>query len=572
VIKFTSEEQLTDKGFRRQVIKEIIYSEENIERRAQALRRHEIYRDQNKKWVMQAIEKEGFKAETVEQMRNRATNISIARKIVNKLAQTYVGGVERKIGDEPSGDGVNQDQESLDELVDELDFNTKMKKADRFRQLFKNSLVGCYPVLGARETKLALTGDQKKKNCLKVKVLAPWEYDAIEDPNDMEKPAVIIISDFPERRDLLQSDTAAGAQGIRSATDLTQVSDGVDQTIADRPEDKGQVNRQFIWWSDTYHFTTDIKGEIVVGMSPPDGLNPINVLPWVMISDDQDGNFWAQGGDDVIEGSLLINKKMTDINFITFVQGWGQMVIAAENIPKKLIGGPDNAFLFEKTVGGGDVQVFFATSNPPIDAWLETVRTALALLLSTNNLSVRSIATTMDVANAASGVVLMIENSEILSEATDVQETFRDKEPEIWEIVRLWHEKYSKNNWLVECLQEIKPLTTSDVSIKFMQIKPPMSEKEKLEDLKLRKDLGIATLKDLLKKDNPDLTDAELDEKVKELEGDQVKAAALVADHMKKLQDSGVKNGTNQPDNQTPHDQSPPNGNATQPTAKVPPQ
>jgi hypothetical protein len=134
MIKFTDESQILNEEFRRLVLKTIVNGEEQLERKAQALRRHEIFRDQNKKWVMEAIRKEGFKAETVEQMRNRATNISVCSKIVKKLAQTYIGGVERTVGepiiitDKNTGRATklpNQDQKSIEALVDELDFNTK---------------------------------------------------------------------------------------------------------------------------------------------------------------------------------------------------------------------------------------------------------------------------------------------------------------------------------------------------------------------------------------------------------------------------------------------------------------
>ena len=45
-----------------------------------------------------------------------------------------------------------------------------------------------------------------------------------------------------------------------------------------------------------------------------------------------------------------------------------------------------------------------------------------------------------------------------------------------------------------------------------------MTEKEKLEVMQMRKDLGLDTEKDLLKKDNPDLTDEEIDAKLQQID------------------------------------------------------
>lgn len=554
--KFTDESQLLNEAFRKEVLKEIVNGRENLERKAQALRRHEIFRDQNKKWVMEAIKKEGFKPETVEQMRNRATNINVCGKIVKKLAQTYIGGVDRSVGepvtakDEKTGKQIklpNPDQKSIEALVDELDFNTHMKTCDQYRQLQRNALIGCIPIKDTRATREARG---VPKYCLTMKVLSPWQYDVIEDPNDREELAVVILTDFPERIDFAndsRTDLESGAQGMRtSGTVRSGPGDGIDQIIADSPEDQNSDKRTFIWWSDSFHFTTDINGRIIGAASPADILNPIRRLPWVNIATGQDGSFWAQGGDDVVETSLLINKKLTDVNFISFVQGWGQMVIAAMDIPKKLVGGPDNAFVFEKKDPTETVQVEYASSNPPIEAWLETVRMILALVLSTNDLSPRNIAAKLDATTAPSGIALMIENSEVMADMKDVQELFRDKEPEVWEIIRDWHTMFATNNWLEKDQQDIPTFKDADVNLKFLQMKTPISEKDKLEEMKLRKDLGIATLVDLLRQDNPDLTEEEAQTKAEELMAEKKKMAEFVTNQAIGGQNSGIKNGNGQ--------------------------
>lgn len=546
MIPFYTEDQLLSIEFRKMVIDQIVYSDENLERKAQELRKYEIYNDQNSKWVMLAIEKEGYKPETFAQMRNRASNISVCRKIVNKKAAIYNGGVDRKVGEPlkfPDGKTVpNPDQVSVDALADELDFNTYMKQANAYLELHKNCIVGCVPVLDSRET--TQSGAPKYK--LKMQVKSPWQYDVIPDPHDYTRPAVIILSEFPERIDLnTPDDIQDGIRGVRRAAGFNSSNaDGIDQTIANSPEDRDQKekDRRFIWWSDQYHFTTDIKGNFIGVKNPTDIFNPIRKNPWENLAAKQTDGFWARGGEDIVETSILVNKKMTDVNFIAFVQGWGQLVIDAEKVPKKLVGGPDNALIFERTVGGQPSTVYFATSNPPIEAWLETIRMTLALVLSTNNLSSRSVATRLDNANAASGISIMIENSEITSDLKDSQELFRDMEPCLWETVRLWHQLYASNNWLCKDQQAIETFNNSDVNLKFIESHLPVTEKERLEELKLRKELGIATLKDLIKSENPDLSDDEINSKIEEIIQEKGKMAAMVSNQI----DTGLKNGDNQ--------------------------
>jgi len=512
-------DMILEEKFRKEVISDMIDDQENLLRKIRELRKHDIYRDKNSKWVMDAIQKESFRQVTIEQMRNRASNISICRKIVNKLARAYIGGVLREVKTEG-------DQESIDKLERELDVTTHMKKADRYRQLFRNTLVGVIPNPSNRESREA----KSTKWDLEMRVLAPWEYDVLEDNFDHTKPRVVILTDFPERY-RFQSDFQSliqGAAGVRTrdpSASSRERGDRSEQHIADSPEDAGtdEKHRRFIWWSDEYHFTTDNTGAIVDVPSKDAATfreqvtNPIGLLPWENIAGDQDGQYWAQGGEDVTDGSILINKILTDVNFITFIQGWGQLVISAKDVPKKIKGGPDNAFIFDIQEGDPVPQVFYATSNPPIQGWLDTIMTTLAMILSTNNLSVRNIATKLDAATAASGIALLIENSESLDDIRNLQEMYRDKEPQIWEILRRWHELFAKPDALVKNLQEINPFKDADVRLKFNEFRAPISEKEKLEEIKIRKELGINSMAELLMKDNPDLSEDEAKERIKKL-------------------------------------------------------
>ena len=509
-----SQDRIVDEAFRAKVIDEMIDNQENLDRRTANLRKHEIYRDKNAKWVIAALHHEEFDPAVRCQMENRVSDISICRKIINKLAVTYNTGVVRTVEDQNS-------QESINALEGEMDINTAMKKVDRYRQLFSNAMLHPVPVKNTRQSNLSGT----PKYDLKLKVLSPWEYDVIEDPNDLTKPQVVILSDFPERfRSQGASDRGAAGKRPFPGAILTE-GDRIDQAIADSPSDKGvdDDKREFIWWSDNWHFTTNSQGLIInVPFPEKTGVdqirNPIGYLPFTNVTRDQDCHFWAQGGDDVPDISILINKIMTDINFITYLQGWGQLVISGKDIPNKLTGGPGKAFVFQQKDGDPTPQVFYATSNPPIAAWLETAKAQLAMLLSTNNLSVRQIATNLDVSTAASGIALMIENSELLGNTEDLQQLYRDKEPEMWEIIRRWHEFYWDRKALTEDFQSINKFVDSDVKLHWPRMRTPITEREKLEEIKLRKELKISTPIELLQKDDPDLTDSEAEEKLKELE------------------------------------------------------
>lgn len=499
--KLKSEDDILDPNFRAKVIAEILGSE-NKNRKMRELRKYEIYKDKTRKWVIESLTKE-LAPETIAQMENRAANISVCRKIVNKLARCYVAGVSRKLPDDTS-------QESVDLLVDELDFNTVMRKAERFLQLFKNTMIQVYP-------EICETEEDGQKFEIETRVLPPFLYDVIEDPKDKEKAAIVILTEFVERNQFVEQTLQPGTDGRNNKGLIPQfdVGNKKDDIIADEPEDSGRgPKRTFIWWSKSYHFTTDQGGEIIPDLSPEDQANPILKLPFVNLADDQDGQFWAMGGEDLIEGSILVNVLLTDLFGISNAQGWGQMVIKGKNLPKIIQGGPHRAIMLEYDDGDPVPDVNFQSSNPPLDAWMRMVEQYVALLLSTNDLAPASVSGKLDANTFPSGIAMLIEQSEATAATEDKQKIFQDAEPEIWELVRAWHELYFDMGILEEDFAAIPKFPSADVGLHFQASKPVVSETEKIANLKARSDLGLASKLDLIKLDNPDLTDEEAETKL----------------------------------------------------------
>ncbi|NOS67172.1 MAG: hypothetical protein HOO67_02295, partial [Candidatus Peribacteraceae bacterium] len=616
--KLLKDEQLLDVAFRKKVITEITAGE-NVTRKNLALRKQEIYKDQVRKWVIEALSKE-FSPETVKQMENRAANISVLKKIVNKLAKSYNNGVDRTIpkvldsadevlpvvktiplddtapaspeaqavggpaqapgdaavpapkaspspkapvaqapaktapiakadtaqpgvtaptldGTDPMTDLLNA-EEQLGDGTDSIDpetlaiqewakvtkLDSAMKKVDRYTELHRNCTLQVIPEVVTRESE----GDAKKY-CLKLRVLAPHSYDVIEDVNDNEVPRVYILTDFVERNQLSErfiTDSATQDGRSNGITPLFSKGNGKDEIIADGKDDKGTNVRTFIWWNEKFHFTTDKNGEIITALSPSDNLNPIQMLPFVNFALDQDGSFWAEGGDDLVEGAILTNVLITDMLTIANTQGWGQLVLTGkkDSIPKKIVGGPHNAFIFTYDEGDPEPKATYATANAPIEVWMRMIEQYVALLLSTNDLSVSTVSAKLDVATFPSGIAQVIDQSESTGSVEDKQQMYREKEPEVFTVIQAWGNLLREKDSLAEKLDELPELEDTCVHLKFNSAKPVVSEKEKLETLKVRKDLGISTMIDLIKLDNSELTDKEAEFKALELAAEKLNA------------------------------------------------
>jgi len=240
-MKMSNEDQLLDMQFRMQVLKEI-QDPENIERKRQARKRTEMFKDKTGMYVLEQLQRE-LDPETVEEMRTRVSNISILKKIINKKARVYKNGVSRQ-------SDINQDQ--IDAAVDTLDLNQKYKKSNRYLELHKNTAIYSFPYPDPIDP---------SKWRIAVRVLDPTMYDVLEDSVNPEVARAYVYGYFVDSNVI----HSAQPDQTRNVAKLESMSTGnnKDEIIADNPRDEYKDNIRFVWWSAKYHFTTDGHGEII---------------------------------------------------------------------------------------------------------------------------------------------------------------------------------------------------------------------------------------------------------------------------------------------------------------------
>ena len=497
-MQLQDEQQLLDITFRKQVIKDIL-SDENQERKREMKKRYDILKDGTKKFVMERMEKE-LSPETFEEVKFRASNISLFRKIVDKKAMVYKEGAKRNAEAEEYAEFVG-------EYVDQLNHNSKMKKTNKYLEAFRNCI---YMILPYKDPHT-----QKMK--LRSQVLAPYLYDIIEDQENREIPRVLVLSYQSNEPEIMMKEPGqSGKRGPQSTTGNYRSSDGVDQSIADSPDD-GNDPREFVFWSTNFHFTCDRKGNIIPGKQEDDLSNPIKTLPFVNFAKDQDGQFWAVGGDDLIEGAILVNTLLTDMHFIAKMQGMGIFYLIGKNIPKTLKIGPSDAIIMEKREEDPDAQIGFASSNPPLDAHMKMIEQYIALLLSTNNLEPGTIKGELSATSAASGIQEMIRKSENMDDIEDQRETYRDNEPLIFDIISRWHNLLFERGVIDDELKMLGSIVPEKIRLEFTESNQFMTEKDKLDVIEKRLELGLDTMIDAVMRDNPDLTKEQAEDKLKEL-------------------------------------------------------
>jgi hypothetical protein len=526
-MKIKSESELLKPEVRKRIIEEI-QGRENQIRKYQAYKRYQCYKDKTNHYVVELLLRQ-FDQTTVEEMRYALSNISIVKKVIDKLARVYSNGVERTIsGDENA-------TKKLKELEKKLDVNTAVKKANRFLKLEKNVdlFVKPCPVYDLNNI---------VKWTAKLEAYLPFLYDVVEDQYDRTKAMCMILSDYTP-----PSTSLANMDGKRSPIsplpDLggLQTTDGKDGTLADNPKDQKQdsLNRKtFIFWSKNFHFTCDESGAIIPDTTNAKNENPLKVFNHINFAIDQDGSFWAEGGDDLIDGAILINALITHTTHVGTVQGYGQFYMTGENLPRSIKVGPTKAIIAEyKKDEQAKPEMGFLNANPQLDSLRGLIEMYIALYLTTNNLSTSGVSTQLSGgATLPSGIALILDKAESLEDIQDQRQVFIDKEPDMWEAINQVLKTYGDAN----LVDELKGLQLPDdfkknFNIKFHDPTPIMSEAEKLGNMRLRQEMGIDTMISLMMKDDPSLSEEQAEEKLKKLIGQRLKEKMLEQNAMKEL-------------------------------------
>ncbi len=497
MIRVMEESQVVaDPALRKKIIMDI-NSPENCARKDEAYRRHLCYKDNTKHYVLTELLKQ-FDPTTVLEMNYSLSNLSLGRKIIDKLARVYSNGVQRKVEPETA-------QEALDEVAKLVDMNRTMKRTNRYLRAHHNTIVGVLPCPYYDNGSVTYE--------IKVQAFQPHLYDVIENPHDREKPMFIILSNY--KPTVAQGYVPDAASRGNNSAKVAPVSDGKDQSVADKKEDEN--NEQYIWWSKKYHFTTNAKGEIIKlpGQLKIDINNPIQDMTFVNFALDQEGSFWAEGGDDIFDGAVRVNCMITNMDHIGVNQGYGQFWMKGKNLPKNVKAGVNKAILLEQdSKEDPEMSIGFASSNPKLQELKDQVVMYVALLLTTNNLSTRSVSTQLGSGqDFASGISLIIDKAESIEDVQDQRDIFEKNEPEIFKKIQKWQAVYK--NSLTESYKKYLLPNDFKLSLKFNDARPIMSEKEKLEVIKLRKELGINRAIELLMIDDPSLTEKQAEERLK---------------------------------------------------------
>lgn len=438
--------------------------------RMQDYKRWLMFNGSTEEIIKEAISREYAKPETVEELSARLIPINFTNKIITKLAGVYTQEPLRR-----ASDGNVSDTELLEQYIEEMCLNQRMKEANRYFKLFKRNLMEVY---------VDDEGEPYVRN-LPRHTYEVFSYSSLT-PN---RPDVVV-------------------KIVRDDRDL--------------------MKQVLHIWSSESNFATNGNGDIIMQPDNPEGLNTYGTLPFIYINE---SSFSTDPipDDDLMRMSIALPVILTDICWATKYQSNSILWTLGDvgTIPSS----PNSVVAMNFGPDGQEPKIGQIKPEVDTDKVISMVQTLVALLLSTKNLSTSTVQAQLTTQNVASGISKMIDNAESVEDKKDQQEYFRKAEHELWELIAenmipAWraagmlspefNKEFSKN---------------FEVDVFFTEPKVMTSEKEQIEISEMRLKAGFSTLRMELEAIYPQLNREQVEELALEIEAEnQNKQATFLSD------------------------------------------
>lgn len=415
---------LKDEAVRKKIIQEI-KGEENKKRKAESLRRFEVFCERQDRYVIEKLESE-FSSKTVQDMR-KVLSINLCPRIINQLANIYVNEPVREFSET-----TDQQKETLNHIYEDAKADTKMLLANKYYKL--NDQCAIQVVV--------------KDGVFKIKVMLPHQYDVIPQEDDVEKPYAYIVSVFDKFEYLsTNNDSDLANPGVGGfSLKSKELLDGQNQTVADSEDYKASLERYEVW-TDELNFIMDGAGNIVSG---EDILNPIGSLPFVDIAGEKDSEFFVRRGNGIVNFAIDFAAQLSDVANIIRLQGYAQAIVYADKQPQNMTVGPNHILFMQIDPNRPDVVPKFEFANPgsDLESAQKFLEMTLRLFLTSKGIDPKAITGTGDAQSFTSGLERLLSMIDKFEASRSDINLFKCAEREINDIILKWIEAYQGTDLL----------------------------------------------------------------------------------------------------------------------------
>jgi hypothetical protein len=487
---------ILDKDTIKQIVAEITDMPEK-NRRAEMLRRHTMYKDGGKVFLIDQVRKE-FNEDAVKEM--RLCPINVLKKIINMKSMVYKKSPIRRC--------MNPDDQVLVEYyADELSLDIKMQKANRFYNLFANC-------------EIYVRKDEDGDLCLDI--IPPYLYSLSSNPMDLNKIDAKIFSAFSDQSEMTVQKDLPSATGVGLFnTDKSYVSNEK-KVSTDGVRSTKDYIRYMIWTAENY-CVTDYKGN-VIDAADEDLTNPIGMIPSVTLAKDRDNETYSTVGADIPDLTLTIQMGWSDLNSIAKHQGYSLLTMTGPEAPEKMVMGLNRVIWMKTKPDEPTPTISYVTAASPLAEYKDLLVEQLAMLLSSNDLNPQSVGGTFSAngSGATSGFHAMINSSDTIEAINMDKPVLKNAEEELWEIIVRYHNYLFDAGQLTDEAKALGKFSEDfEIDIRFPDVRPMQSETDMMAIIKEQMALGILSKKQALQKLNPDMTDEQIDQLMTDIAGER---------------------------------------------------
>lgn len=474
-----------DKKLVEQILSEIDGTEER-ERRQQNFQAFQVYSGNLRPYVEQELQRtrpDSWKYYTI-------SNVSVSRMVTNKLSKAYSLPPKRSVGSDAKND-------RLDEIYQEADANRQFQEFDINFNRDKHCL---YWVNW-------LNSEQKYH----FMALAGYEWSIFRD-KDSGKLEMVVLN-YPDTT--ITSGAANRAAG--------SFADGLPQFISESQIDSAASDKVYAIWTKDQHVAVvertsnvvtpqgkQIKKSIDYLDIPgnPNNENPLGIIPFVYLSKDTSVDFPTT--NPLTEQTITFNALWSELLTAANLQGTSIMTLSYD---AKLSGKMDTLqgsmtsvveLIQPSDPDAKATEANFISPSPDLSGQKETYLNYLRMVLAEHGItSSQGLDGSMETFN--SGLERLIAQSDQQQIINQNQMLFSELEKNCFEIVKAIEREVLNSTTFSE---------SDELTVIYPKPKVMISDKETLENIKLRIDLGLIEKFEALMILDPNMSENEAKEKL----------------------------------------------------------
>ena len=439
-----------------------------------------VFEGQLKREIEYSLSQEILSPSALKRCLQRIPSINVMKKATDKLSKVYIEAPIR-LADSP------KDIELMDNIVKISELDTTMMHSNQLMNAMNSCAIEPY-----------LDGREQKIRTIPNHLFLPYS----DDPSNPLKMTVFI--------------KLLGSEQVKDYT--TTAKDG---TNIEETKRNIRVVNIYQAFSDEEVIIFDSSGSLrmdwMEDFGIESGINEFGVIPQTYVNSSvfQLIPFANQLGFDI---SVLIPKLLADLNYS--VQFLSHSIIWAKNTDLEATElNPDALVNLGDSISDGPRgEPEIGTIDPKVDieAQLQLIEFELSAYFSSVGIKTATQGSMMP-GREASGFAKAMDEGDTTAVRKEQTETFRHVETRMWKKINQIQRVWSANG-LVDESRQFSSSFDESFSIKFAEMKILKTDKEKLEEVQVLRDLKLMTKKQALRKIMPDLTDAQINDWVKELD------------------------------------------------------